>query len=205
MDHLWTTRRRLEITLTGKIDQLNASFEEKMATGSNRQQPIKIGIGINTGEVFVGNLGSSTRFDYSILGDAVNLASRLEGQTKSYGTNVILGERTVELCGRELPLIKLDRIAVKGKVEPITISTIVGSPEYAVTDEFRDLRTQVESVYSSYLDLDWAAARLAIGNAQMSQGEFFAGYWELLLSRIAEFEKDPPPPDWGGVSAVEKA
>jgi len=86
--------------------------------------PIKVGIGINTGDCIVGNMGSELRFDYSVIGDAVNLGARLESQTRNYdGVDVLLGEETYRQCP-ERSFTEVDRITVKGKTEPVTVFTI---------------------------------------------------------------------------------
>ena len=86
--------------------------------------PINVGIGINTGECIVGNMGSELRFDYSVIGDAVNLGARLEGQTRNYdGVDVLLGEETYRQCPSRA-FTEVDRILVKGKSEPVTVYTI---------------------------------------------------------------------------------
>ena len=86
---------------------------------------LRVGIGINTGDCVVGNMGSEYRFDYSALGDAVNLAARLESETKNYGVWILLGERTAQLAAARHCVVELDRIRVKGKSEETRISTVV--------------------------------------------------------------------------------
>lgn len=107
-----------------RLDILNAELKEEGLL------PINIGVGINSGSVVVGNMGSDQRFDYSVLGDAVNLAARLEGQTKEYGVKTILGYETAKELEDEFALLELDTIAVKGKTEPVKIYTVLGTHEW---------------------------------------------------------------------------
>ncbi|WP_105404278.1 adenylate/guanylate cyclase domain-containing protein [Neorhizobium sp. T7_12] len=109
-------------------DDLRAEAE---ATGRT-YYPLAIGIGINTGECVVGNMGSTSRFDYSALGDAVNLAARLEGASKAYGVPLLLGERTAQAVGETFAVFELDRIRVKGKTEEVPVATALReSPDTA--------------------------------------------------------------------------
>ena len=96
-----------------------------------------MGLGINTDVVVVGNMGSDQRFDYTCLGDGVNLASRLEGQSKPYGVKLVLGARTAELVKDEYPVVELDCIAVKGKTEGVKIYTL--APPNELHDQWLDL------------------------------------------------------------------
>ena len=97
--------------------------------------PFGMGLGINTGTVVVGNMGSDQRFDYTCMGDSVNLASRLEGQSKPYGVGIVLGSRTAELVRDEYPVVELDKIAVKGKKEGVNIFTVLQNSKFNSQDQ----------------------------------------------------------------------
>ena len=116
------------LEMVRSLDHLNASrFRE--AQGRNQSFiPLKIGIGINTGSCVVGNLGSEQRFDYSVIGDPVNIASRLEGQSKTYELDIVIGPQTAELVGDRLALLEVDLITLKGKQKPARTYTVLGDP-----------------------------------------------------------------------------
>ena len=122
---------------------LNAERKQEAQESGHAFVPLKIGIGIDTGEVVVGNMGSEHRFDYSVLGDSVNLASRLEGQSKNYGVTIILGSRQRHWCVTTSPLLELDVIRVKGKTEPEVIYTLLGTKELAAQPHFIELRDRM--------------------------------------------------------------
>ncbi|MBS3648960.1 adenylate/guanylate cyclase domain-containing protein [Pseudaminobacter sp. 19-2017] len=105
------------------IDKLNAELEAE--AGATPAPRLRIGVGVNTGECVVGNMGSDFRFNYSALGDPVNLAARLESGTKALGVSILIGEETARRVADQIPLAPLDRITVKGKREPVTVSTPV--------------------------------------------------------------------------------
>ncbi len=113
------------IAMQTAIGKLNKELEIEARTSGSPQHVLKMGVGINTGECVVGNMGSSRRFDYSCLGDSVNLASRLEGASKNYGVAILLGEETARLVGGFYNVMELDQIVVKGRTTPSPVYTIV--------------------------------------------------------------------------------
>ena len=175
--------------------------------------PINVGIGLNTGEVVVGNMGSDQRFDYSCLGDAVNLAARLEGQSKEYGVKIILGEETAKEMEDEFVLIELDTIAVKGKIEPVKIYTSLGTHlEY--TRHTAGSFTTAINVYCQeyeipcqkhakfltlYKNQNWVLARRCINDLRDKFGSVLDQYYTMMGKRMEQLEKENLPEDWDGV------
>ena len=176
-----------------RLKELNDELE------SEGLMPINIGIGINTGEVVVGNMGSENRFDYSILGDAANLASRLEGQSKSYGVTIILGEETADAVQHELFSVELDSIAVKGKEDAVRIFTVLGNNDWVFHNTSWYFNQQQ---HDKFLDLyrkqQWSMAERFATDLKREWPEM-EKYYEIMLDRIGEFRKSPPGDDWDGV------
>jgi hypothetical protein len=123
-----------------RLAVLNGERQQEAIRAGQPFLPFRIGIGLNTGRCVVGNLGSDLRFNYSVLGDPVNVASRLEGQTKFYRVPIIIGSKTAERAKDQFAILEIDLVAVKGKTEPDTIYALLGREEMAHDLRFQELR-----------------------------------------------------------------
>ncbi len=186
------------------LAKLNHALAQEAEAEGRAAQGINIGVGINSGTVVVGNMGSDQRFDYSVLGDAVNLAARLEGQSKNYGVGTVIGEDSRALLpeAEQACLFELDLIAVKGKAQAVRIFTSL----LGLSPEQRQTAMVHQQVFLlAYRGMQWdEAMRLAEVGAALNISEI-QDYYNCMMERIAQYCKVPPPADWDGVlRATEK-
>ncbi len=159
--------------------------------------PLNMGVGVNTGAMSVGNMGSDTRFDYTVMGDAVNLASRLEGTNKEYATNIVISQMTLDEVKSEGFVVRfLDLVTVKGKAQPVAVYELIGR-----AGEFGPFTPELLDVYERgiylYRRQRFAEAEAAFQYVLTARGE--DGPAAMYLERCAELTAAPPPPDWDGV------
>jgi adenylate cyclase len=186
-----------------RVDELNQARELEAKEEGRPFIPLNAGIGLNTGTCVVGNMGSDQRFDYSVFGDSVNLASRLEGQSKEYGFPIIVGSRTALAVKEKFAILELDFIMVKGKKEPEVIYAIAGREDTAQSGRFQRLRNLTIEMLACYRNRDWAGALAAIARGRKTDD---ANSLELLYNlyeaRIRGYLENPPPEDWNGAFAL---
>ena len=187
-----------------RVETLNQQRKEEATHGGHRFIAIKVGIGINTGRCVVGNMGSDLRFNYSVLGDTVNLASRLESLSKTYGVPIIIGAKTAQAAREKFALLELDCITVKGKTQPETIFTVLGHADVARSERFDCLRQAIGELLARYRRCDFDGAAEALAQCRKADDGFdLEGLFDLYAERIDLFRKNPPAADWDGVFAFE--
>ena len=182
---------RTGLQMMGSLDAFN---QEVTAEGI---PAFGMGLGINTDTVVVGNMGSSQRFDYTCLGDGVNLAARLEGQSKPYGVKIVLGPKTAEQVMDEFFVLELDKIAVKGKRVGVTIYTVLEMYPGA-HGEYEMARSDHEEMLAAYRKREFEHA---IFLCDTLTGEFdgqMDGYYEMWKDRCREMKMSKLPSDWDG-------
>jgi len=186
-----------------RIDDLNRVREEEAKQGGHVYIALNVGVGLNTGTCVVGNMGSDLRFDYSVLGDTVNLASRLESQTKEYGLPIIIGSKTAGAIKEKFALLELDFIMVKGKKEPEVIYALAGREDVMYSARFQRLRNLTIEMLGCYRSRDWDDALAAIERGRRTDEALtLERLYKLYEARILEFKRNPPPQDWDGAYAL---
>jgi adenylate cyclase len=186
-----------------RVDELNQQRELEAKETGRPFIPLNVGVGLNTGTCVVGNMGSDMRFDYSVFGDSVNLASRLEGQSKEYGFPIIVGSKTALSVKDKFAILELDFIMVKGKKEPEVIYAIAGREDTAQSGRFQRLRNLTIEMLACYRSRDWEGALAAIARGRRTdEARALELLYNLYEARIRGYQENPPPQDWNGAFAL---
>ncbi len=186
---------RSALAMIARMEALNETWRNKAEAAGRLYSRVRIGIGINSGDVCVGNLGSSQRFDYSAIGDNVNIASRFEGLSKAYGVPIVIGEQTIGQAG--LAAIELDLMRVKGRAKPTRIYApleVFG----ASGDAHERLLAAHTTMLTAYRRREWDAAESAIGACEAAGIDGLGAFYAVYRDRIAQWRANAPPPDWDG-------
>ena len=187
------------LAMLERIAPLNSILEREAKEEGRKHNPLRVGFGLNSGLAVVGNMGSEQRFDYSVLGDIVNLASRFEGQSKFYGVDIVLGSETCAQVS-ELATIELDLIQVKGKTVGVNIFALLGDEKIKNSSDFKTLKDEHDEMITNYRAKDWKRSKANLKKCRtLSQAFGLNQLYDLYESRITEFEANPPDPNWNGV------
>jgi adenylate cyclase len=193
-----------------ELRRINAGFSAEAVRDGRPPVELQTGIGLNSGICCVGNMGSEQRLEYSVLGDAVNIASRLEALSPAYHVDLVVGEETAS-GAPSLALLELDRVRVKGKILPIRIFTGLGAADFAAREDFRLLEAAQERMLDCYRGQDWAGADANLAECRALAAALpadlpgalpddkLSAFYDLYAARIAAYRADPPPADWDGV------
>ena len=175
-------------------EQLNAMF------AARGWPALKIGIGVNSGTVRVGDMGSKVRLAYTAMGDAVNVASRLEGRTKGYGVGILVGEATRERVA-DLVFREVDRVRVKGKDEAVTVYEPLGLEPDVPENVAAELQLW-NSTLRAYRGRQWDEAEIKL--AELLRMNPTCGLYRVYAARLADKRRDPPPSHWDGVTVFDE-
>jgi len=179
------------------IEMQQVAKEIRSAWRSEKKPLFHLRIGINTGEMVVGNMGAMRKFDYTVIGDSVNLGSRLEGANKQYHTGIIVSENTFSLVSQEMVGRELDLLTVKGRSEPIHIYELLMTRESPLDHELREFLVFFGEGIGHFRKKEWEAARAAFSAASSLRPADDPTL--MYLQRISQFEIEPPPENWDGV------
>jgi adenylate cyclase len=192
------------LEMQARAAALNVELEQEAKTNGGKYMPLRIGIGLNTGPCVVGNMGSDFRFNYSVLGDTVNFASRLEARTKDYRLPLVVGSRTAEGARQKFATMEIDLIQVKGKTQPEAVFAVLGRIEVERDSRYGELRELNAQMLGRFRKQEWDAALSLIDRCRKIAGGFeTAGLYDMYMERIETYRADPPGPDWDGVYEAE--
>jgi adenylate cyclase len=198
---LHAVRAALEMRET--LVRLNAEWKERAEKAGRHFHNVKFGIGLNTGECSVGNMGSDQRFDYSALGDEVNIASRLEGSSKQFGVDIVASEATRKEAPH-LAWIEIDHVRLKNKTRSVAVYTLAGGQAYAESEEFQHLRALHEDIVKAYRARRFAAAKQMASDAARFAPSDIQGLYHYYIKRFDELDRRELSESWVPIIALDE-
>ena len=191
------------LTMRETLVALNEGWRDRAEADGRTFKPVRFGIGLNSGECCVGNLGSLRRFDYSAIGDEVNVASRLEGACKIFEVDII-GSETVRSEASDFAWLEIDSVLVKGKTRPVGLYALAGDAALARGDEFAELSRLHAAMLAAYRNRDFAAAISMAKEAAARAPAAVRGLYSYNLRRFGQLAASAQDPDWRPVIALDE-
>ena len=191
------------LTMRETLAALNERWRSRAEAEERPFKPVRFGIGLNSGECCVGNLGSLRRFDYSAIGDEVNVASRLEGACKIFEVDII-GSETVRSEASDFAWLEIDSVLVKGKTRPVGLYALAGDAALARGDEFAELGRLHAAMLAAYRNRDFAAAISMAKEAAARAPAAVRGLYSYNLRRFGQLAASAQDPDWRPVIALDE-
>jgi adenylate cyclase len=192
------------LEMQARAAALNVELKREAEANGGKYMPLRIGVGLNTGPCVVGNMGSDFRFNYSVLGDTVNFASRLEARTKDYRLPLVIGSRTAEGARQKFATMEIDLIQVKGKTQPEAVFAVLGRAEVEQDPRCGELRELNAQMLARFRKQQWDETLDLVDRCRKAADGFdVAGLYDMYLERIETYRADPPGPHWDGVYAAE--
>jgi adenylate cyclase len=194
---------RAALEMRETLERLNAQWVKSAEKSGHDFRPVKFGVGLNTGECCVGNLGSTLRFDYSAIGDEVNVASRLEGSSKFFGVDIVASEAT-RAEAPDFAWLEIDQVLLKNKTRPIGVFALVGPPSYAAGAAFQELVARHGEMLAAYRAREFAKAEKMAKAAGDLAPDDIAGLYIFYRRRFAELAKGDLARSWAPVIALDE-
>ncbi len=194
---------RAALQMRETLTRLNQEWRAEAEAAGRPFKPVKFGIGMNTGECSVGNMGSEQRFDYSALGDEVNIASRLEGSSKQFGVDIVASSATRDEAP-EFAWLEIDAVKLKNKTRAVALYALAGGQAYAESESFRGLLALHEEMLAAYRARKFAAARRLADEAAALAPPEVVGLYGYYVKRFAALDAETLPESWAPMIALDE-
>ena len=194
---------RAALEMREALVHLNSGWRERAEKAGRAFRPVKFGIGLNTGECSVGNMGSHQRFDYSALGDEVNIASRLEGSSKQFGVDIVASVATRDEAP-EFAWLEIDHVKLKNKTRAVALYALAGGPAYADSDAFRRLAALHEDMLAAYRARKFDQARALAEEAAVLAPAEVRGLYQYNVKRFSSLAAEALPKEWAPMIALDE-
>ena len=194
---------RAALQMRDTLAQLNLRWTKRASESGQSFRRVKFGVGLNTGECCVGNLGSTRRFDYSAIGDEVNIASRLEGASKFFGVDIVASATTREEAPN-FAWLEIDRVLLKNKTRPTAVFALAGSADYAESATFREFARRHEEILAAYRAREFATAAAKSADAANLAPDEVKGLYAYYQSRFARLAANDLDASWKPIITLDE-